>query len=499
MTHLKRIIATAVMAIFMVACGHDSNPDPLYDVSAAPTRYASVAQTFAREALASGAPGAVLGIIENGQLTYAVGVGQKVPGKGPRVEPTTLFRIGSVTKMMTSLALMQEVQAGRLKLDDAVTQHVPGFRLASDDASRITVRQLLDQTSGLADYLEINAPAAEQTDAALATFLTGRYASIGYLNAPPGTFYNYSNPNFMLAGLIAEMTSGVPYRQLMHDRVFIPLGMSRTYFTQAEVLADGDFAEGKTVADPAAGIPARVLPGSYENPWARPAGYGWSNVQDLARFATFLFDGAPAVLSSTLHAEMTNPTHPTYEFLDLTRYGYGLQSVRGLALNGWRPVKVLQHGGDINGFSSYVFVLPELRFAVVMLASGDNAQPFGETLAEALRNLVTLPSAEPMPGFEPDPATFQEEVGTYRVGHLGIDVTVTLVSAGDASPGAAQLRIDIPAAANLGVTYDPVLVPSSLRNFQLTMNGSPTNLTFIHGADGSVWLRNRLWVGKRVH
>jgi len=482
-----RLLPLALAAALLAACG-DDGPD-LYDVSAAPARYRAVAKVFANEAKASGAPGAVLGIVEDGHLVYAVGVGRKDPKKDVRVGPDTLFRIGSVTKMMTALAVLQEVQAGRVGLDDAVVSHVPGFHLDGDDVSAITVRQLLEHTTGLADYLEVDAPAGERGEDALLGFLTGRYAGIGYLSSPPGRFYNYSNPGFMLAGLVAEESSGLTYRQLLDERVFAPLGMSRTFFLPSDVLADGDFAVAKSVAGE--GLPAIVEPASYDNPWARPAGYAWSSVADLARFAGFLSDGAPAVLSPDLHATMTHPTHDTQEAADLIRYGFGLQGMRGFFLSdGFHEERVLAHDGSIHGFSSNLFVLPDLGFAVVTLASGDGVA-FGGTLVKALETLPTLPSAVTGPNLAPDPATFAEEVGVYEDPHLAGTVTVSL--------SGGKLRVDIPAATAAGISYDPVLVPLSPRNFLVTLDGQGFQLTFIHEGPGQpTWLRTRVFVAERA-
>jgi CubicO group peptidase (beta-lactamase class C family) len=469
--------------------GKDQDRDAaLYDVSSAPPRYLAVAQAFASEARASGIPGAAMGIIEGGELVYAVGVGRKDPSGDLRVGPGTLFRIGSVNKMMTALAVLTEVDAGNLALGDAVVEHVPGFHLDGDDVSEITVGRLLDHSTGLLDYLELDAPPAEQTDAALEGFLTGRFAGIGYLMAPPGRFYNYSNPNFMLAGLVAETTSGTPYRQLMEERVFTPLGMARTFFLGDEVLSDGDFAVAST--RPGLGVPARVEPDSYDNPWGRPAGYAWSNVADLARFARFLVDGDAAVLAPALHAQMTSPERDTQELLDLIHYGFGLQTSSGFFLgDGFHAVKIIAHSGGIPGFAANLVLLPGTGFGLVTLASGDGAY-FQDTLVKAL-GLPTLPAPVEPPDITPDPATFQEEVGVYEDPNLVGTVTVSL--------SAGNLRVDMPAADALGIAYHPVLVPVSPRNFLFWIEGTQFPLTFIHGAPGEpTWLRTRPFVAERA-
>lgn len=483
----RALLACSAVALVLAACGKSASSPDLYDVSAAPARYRAVAETFAREARGVPVNGAVLGIIEGGELAYAVGVGARDPRAPARVGPDTLFRIGSITKMMTALAVLQEVQAGRVALDDTVVSHVPGFHLAGDDVSAVTVRELLEHATGLVDYLELNAPTSERDDGALARFLTGRFAQAGYLMSPPGAFYNYSNPGYMLAGLVAETTSGVPYRTLLDQRVLEPLGMSRTLFVADDVLADGDFAVGRNSE---AGLPPYIEPGTYDNPWARPAGYAWSSVPDLARFARFLLAGDAAVLDPALHAVMTHPARETQELLDLIHYGFGLQQGSGFFLGGsYYAAPTLFHTGAIPGFSASMFLVPELGFGVITLASGDGAS-FGETLAAALAALPTLPAPSAAPDLAPDPSTFGEEVGVYHDPHLAGAVTVSLVNGG--------LRIAIPAADQTGLTYDPALVPLSPRSFLLTIDGTPLQLTFLHpGAGQPTWLRTRLFVAER--
>ncbi len=134
-------------------------------------------------------------------------------------------------------------------------------------------------------------------------------AAGGYVQSPPGAFWAYANQNFMLAGLIAQKVTGTSYRQLMHERVFEPLGMHRTVFLPSEVLSDGDYGNGWAYADPS--DPKRpdgvMHPDSYDNPWARPAGYAWSSVLDMARLAAFLVHGREEVLAHDLWAAMTSP------------------------------------------------------------------------------------------------------------------------------------------------------------------------------------------------
>src|SRR5690606_16505048 len=110
---------------------------------------------------------------------------------------------------------------------------------------------------------------------------------------------------------------------------FAPLGMDRTFFRAEDVLADGDYAIGASAYP---GVPSVVLPDSYENVWARPAGYATSSVEDLAKFVLFLMHGDEDVLSANHHQAMQTARVDTQELLDLVGYGYGLQVLDGAFL-----------------------------------------------------------------------------------------------------------------------------------------------------------------------
>jgi CubicO group peptidase (beta-lactamase class C family) len=454
-----------------------------------------VADALALDVRQLNAPGAAIAILENGQVTFSYGVGRRDPRAPDRVRSTTLFRVGSITKMMTALAVLQQVQAGSVDLDHPVIEYVPGLHLDDADSNAmlagVTVRQLLDHSTGLNDYLETAPPAGERSDEALEGFFTGRWAGLGYFMVPPGTFYNYANPNYMLAGLVAEQTAGLSYRQLVRERILERLGMQRTFFLGSEVRADGDFAVGQTVADPALGIPRYVEPESYDNGWGRPAGYAWASVLELARLGAFLTHGDPAVLSPGLHDVMVSPGRDTGELLDLIRYGFGLKVSDSLFLDGrYYRVRSLQHTGAIAGFTGSLFLLPDTGFGIVTLVNGDGAENLPNTVGAALRTLASLPEPSAAPGVAPRPETFVEEVGTYQDPRLAGAVEV--------SQSAGQLRVAIPAATAAGIAYDPVLVATSPRNFLLSIDGEWLSVTFIHGGPADpVYLRTRAFVAVR--
>ena len=219
-------------------------PDHLRCPAAPDARFDALAETLDSERTSLGAPGLAVAIVEDGAVVWCAGFGDKHPEDGGDVLPTTLFRMGSVNKMMTATALLQQVDAGAVSLSEHATTYLPGFQLDySPDYTDITVEHLLTHQGGFYDYLTID---DDHDDSALEDAVEGWFATTEVLISPPGAFWNYANPNWYLAGRIVEAIDGRFYREYMADEVFAPLWMSRTVFTGEAVLADGDYASGAT-------------------------------------------------------------------------------------------------------------------------------------------------------------------------------------------------------------------------------------------------------------
>lgn len=441
-----------------------------------------------------GAPGVAVAVIERGEITFARGFGSKDPDN-PNVPvlPTTLFRIGSVNKMLTAATLLQSVELGDVDLDASLSDYVPEFDLTDSPgaAATIAVRDLLRQSSGLYDYLRIRVPAAQAQDESLAAFLTGpSFESNEYMMAPAGAMWNYSNPNFYLSGLIAETVSNQPYRTLMKERLFDPLGMSRTFFLGSEVEADGDYALG--LSGNYDGIPRVVAPTTYDNAWARPAGYATSSVLDLAKFTQFLIDGNPEVLSDELRTAMQSPQMDMLVLEDRAQYGFGLFVQQGFWLEDGRFIdeRFTGHGGDIPGFAADIEFLPEQRFAVIFLSNADFAH-FSKSSAVAIATLVDLPEESPEPDLTVDPETFDAFAGTYAEDH---NVLGPIVISRDGD----DLLATLPSLDAVGYPYEPVLIPQTPGNFVLLLDGYPLSATFIPDEEGVYrYFRTRAAVGIR--
>lgn len=456
---------------------------------AIPSRYRAFAQAFDAERRALGAPGAAVAIIEHGRVTFAHGFGTKGVNSSEPVRASTLFRVGSMTKALTATALLSLVDERQVSLDAKLIDVAPDVAIDGPELAQVTLRQLLSHQTGLADVGAVDGP---RDDAALSSYLASdEFRAVEYFMNPPGLFWNYSNPNFSLAGLAVERVGGVLYRQAMAERVFRPLRMRRTYFLGTEVVADGDYTLGKSTQPD--GAAWDVDPLSYENSVGRPAGWAYSSVLDYARFVRFLYDGSGHALSPRMRREMQRAQLSVGLYGDELGYGLGVAVDRGIPDGAsFYPAHVVQHGGAINGFASSFYLLPETGSGIITFANADSAY-FRSSVLLAMRSFGGLPAPTAMPAsVAPDPDTFAALAGAYLDPHLigAVDVSVT----------GGVVSVDAPGLDALGLTYEKSLVPTTKDNFALVFPGMGSlGVTFLREAGGTYrWLRSRAAVAARV-
>jgi CubicO group peptidase (beta-lactamase class C family) len=349
---------------------------------------------------AADTPGASVAVIVDGELVYEYGYGVKRRGGAAAVNAQTQFRIGSVTKMLTAAAVMQQVEAGAVFLDDRVTRHIPEAEfLGQWPAGAMTVEHLLTHATGIPDL--IFRPWGATGPDALADWALS-LDEVG-LHAPPGAFWNYSNPNFNLAGLVVERASGMDYRSYMETRVFGPAGMSRTTFDPAAVAAGGNFAYGHQPGE--SGGETIYAPDDYDNGVYAPAGYAFSTAGDLARWALLLSDGGGDVVSAGSAAAMQK-IQLDMDTIPGNGYGYGI------FVEPFYDLTIRQHGGNIWGWGTFLLWHPQRRFAVAVLANTFQSLPGA---AYCIADAVLEPDHSAAPEYPVDPDRWAIFEGVYDV------------------------------------------------------------------------------------
>jgi len=429
------------------------------------------------------APGAAVAVILDGELLYESGYGVKRQGGSILVNADTIFRIGSVTKMMTAAAVMQQVELGRVDLDAPVTDYIPEFEIGGRwPADRITVWHTLTHTTGIPDLVN---DLTSVGDEALSNWAQNQDGM--ELHAPPGSFWNYSNPNFMLAGLVAERASETRYRELYRESLWVPAGMHSTTFNPSEVLQWGNFATGYYY-DSAADEEYFIAPRDFDL-WAfGPAGVAFSTVGDLTRWALLLMDGGGPVLSPWSAATMQGP-HQWMHYTPDLFYGFGIM------LEEYQGLDVRQHGGNVIGFGTYLLWVPERRFAVALLT---NVTSSLNEAAYCIVDEVLDPIPVDPPDLFTDPLTWKRYVGDYVMTDFeGMTTDATIHLEGN------RLMVTIVDPAVPGSSTTWRLYQAFLDTFVYDSDGdrtTETDFTFCstRGKPGILkWIRNRQAVGER--
>jgi D-alanyl-D-alanine carboxypeptidase len=303
----------------------------------------------ATEMTARGMPGMTVAVAKNGTILYAQGYGYSDLASCRPMQATEKMHIGSITKQFTAAAVLQLRETGLIDIDRTVASYLPGY--AFDP--RITVRMLLNQTSGLQDYLDF--PSLQQYAASGAPQSTVLSAVVQTpLNFPPGTAYQYSNSNYYILGSVIEAVSSQTYEDYLASNVLTPAGLSNTSYLQPPVAASG-------YAQSQAGVPqAATLPHSSAY---FSAGQLWSNVQDLALWDAALLGGQ--VIPQAAFNEMLTPAAVPY-FGDADASNYGMGWLLHSPVSGHAFV---WHNGGSTAYTSFNGLLTDAGFSVTVLAN----------------------------------------------------------------------------------------------------------------------------------
>lgn len=305
---------------------------------------------------------------------YSSGVGDLATGA--RVPVEGRFRIASATKMFTATVVLQLVAEGRVGLDEPVETYLPGLvRGDGIDGRNITVRQLLQHTSGLPEYLDVDFMEIRHT------YVENRDLLDRALAKPtlfaPGTDWRYSNTNYIVAGLVVQQVTGRPVGEEITKRVIEPAGLRHTYWPNVgEQTIRGKHPRGYyTPSEPRPGE-ERIDFTELEPSWAGAAGQLVATPADVNRFLAALVDGtllAPAQLAE-MRKTVTAPGFPP-------NWSYGLGLVRielSCGAVAWG------HGGDIDGYESRNGITEDGRAATVVVTALPTRAQASQMLPDAV-------------------------------------------------------------------------------------------------------------------
>ena len=274
-------------------------------------------------------------------------------------DTSTIYRIGSITKTFTATILMQLVEERKVKLDDPVEKYVPEIKSLKgySDKTIITLRQLASHTSGLNREPDMPGSSLGPVDQWESKLLS----SIPYtsFNSSPGTRYKYSNIGYALLGLTLERASGIPYIQLVQQRIFTPLHMDNTFFLIPENkmagLAEGIVNFKKNLRDKINKSPS--LQGVLDSTlggYTIPCGGIYSTPPDLAKFIIGLMGKTPLLEPESLREMQVSAPGSR-------NYGLGLMFAR------YGKLEFIGHGGTVPGYNAQFSIEHHSVYAVILL------------------------------------------------------------------------------------------------------------------------------------
>ena len=341
-------------------------------------------------------PGVAVIAVKDGKTVFRKARGMANLELGVPLSPDSVFRLGSITKQFTAVAVLMLAEEGKLSLADPITKHLPGY---PTHGHVITVEHLLTHTSGIRSYTGIPGyMTGPKIRADLTTAELVEVFSKEPMDFAPGGEWRYNNSGYVLLGAILEKVSGKPYGELLAERIFRPLGMKSTRVgDEGPILAKraaGYTRDGEKVAN------ARFL--SMTQPHA--AGALVSTVDDLALWDAALY-GEKLVKRASLERAWTPAVTRDGK---PTRYGYGF------GVSTLRGARSIEHGGGIFGFSTYAVRLPDEKVYVAVLANSDGPAADPGTLGKEIAAILIgkpFPARVPVPV---DPKLLERWVGVYR-------------------------------------------------------------------------------------
>jgi D-alanyl-D-alanine carboxypeptidase len=302
----------------------------------------------------TGVPSASLAVVKDGKVVYLQAYGDARLDPHAPAQPQMRYSIGSISKQFTAAAILMLAEEGKLSLGDPVSKYVPGLTRGNE----VTIRELLSHTSGYQDFWPQDYVPPLMLQPVTAEGIMDRWARKP-LDFDPGTKWQYSNTNYVIAGVIVEKVSGMPLFQLLNQRIFSPLGMKSIADTNEHQLPATDpggyfrYAIGPLRPAPKEGVG-----------WMFAAGELAMTAEDLATWDISIIK--ETVLKPASYREMETEVQ--------TKNGVGSRYGLGVGVISVGGHRVLEHGGEVSGFTAENIVMPDDGIAVVVLTNQDAAE-----------------------------------------------------------------------------------------------------------------------------
>lgn len=382
-------IPAAVLLSLLISAGHAGAP-------ATPAAMAAYADKLLdQQKTSADTPGLTVLVARGDQLLYKGSRGMASIELGVPMQPDQVLRIGSVTKQFAAAMLLKQIDEGKASLDDPLSRFLPSY----PNGSQITLRQLLNHTSGVKSYTSIPGYMGNPVRRDLSTAeLINEFKDLP-VDFAPGEKWAYNNSGYVLVGAVVEAIAGKPWYEAIDSQLLKPSGVTTVHYEASDKLFKG-MARGYTVNQVGAPVPAGLV--SMTQPHA--AGALISNTEGLWRWNQALHGGK--LLSKASYERMTTPEGAA----QASRYGFGISSVT------LRDQVLLMHTGGIHGFTSVLDYMPASKTTVVILRNSDGASGARDSMLA--QKLAAFAIGEPFPDVVPVemPVTqLRTAEGVYRL------------------------------------------------------------------------------------
>ena len=380
-------------------------------------------------------------VMEDGKITESGHTGVYSKTDNRALTADTLYGIGSTSKMFTTAAIMKLVDAGKVKLDEPVTTYLPDFVMADDRYREITVRMLLNHSSGLMGsnlnngFLLGDAENREAYTSLLADLKTQR------LKAQPGAFSVYCNDGFTLAEMIVERVSGQTFTDYIHENLTKPLGMEHTY-TPQDTFDHKEIARIYDMVNPQQELPEEMT---------QIIGTGgiYSTAEDLCRFGQ-IFTGESKILSESSRKATMEKEYLKGQWLtdgaNTVGYGLGWDAVALTPFDAY-GIQAVSKGGDTLQMHAQLIVVPEHKISAAVLSSGGtslyNSMVATQLVLEQLKKSGKIQEIQPSaPISSPQAKPLDQDFSAYEGKYAGMGILY-------------RVYLDPDGALNIVNAYDP--------------------------------------------
>ncbi len=347
MSTIKRGFCFLFLAIFIFISASSAQPAG----QASEKGLTSQVEELLQKVYKAGEPGAAILVKKQGKVLLRKGYGLADMELGIPIEPDMVFRLGSITKQFTAVAILMLAEQKKLSLQDEITKFLPDY---PTQGKTITIEHLLTHTSGIKSYTDL-----PEWLPLLRKDMTLKEIIDFFKDKPmefsPGERWKYCNSGYILLGAIIEKISGETYEAFLQKNIFDPLGMKHSYYGSASRVIPRripGYSKGKIGFENAPYL-------SMTQPYA--AGSLLSSVDDLAIWNEALLAG------KLIKRETVEKAFTPYKLKDGTDTGYGY----GWFISNYEGHRIIEHGGGIMGFTTYTLLMPEDQAFVALLTNSD--------------------------------------------------------------------------------------------------------------------------------